>query len=237
MAETGIEVHKNGLTVIPITRYLILDTNILSAFGDTGFGPQVVEYLENLIETSPGWGLAITDATLYESLNEIPFSEEEALSRHLDKIPSYPINRNTMLLAADLGNVYCDYFKETKSKENNEKEKMPEPMDKIISALVLQNNAFICTENIRDYPSPFFRESFKRIFSYEKKKGRGMRLKTIYITEPDVDAILKYHSKRTSGTREIGTMPKPDNIAKSKNKKPAYRTVKAIASKKEKRIP
>ncbi|HEU0080745.1 MAG TPA: hypothetical protein VFQ72_01820 [Candidatus Paceibacterota bacterium] len=178
-----------ALQVAAATRFLILDTNILSYLDNEKFGKQIIAFIKDLFDKSPGWGIAISNITIFEAVNELPVEKEEDMTETLAGVPSYEIDKETLILAAHLGSLYVDYFK-----DQGIQCKVPEAGDKIIAASAIKHNCFICTRNIQDYPAPFFIERIRKVFSYEKL-GKGVNLQPMYILEPQIDTIMAYFAK------------------------------------------
>ena len=170
-----------------------------------------MSYLTELIAKSPGWGLALSDFTLFEALNEIPHEKEKKMYTILGKFPRFEVDLTNLVLASHLGCLYKDYLKEIGSID-----KIPENGDKILAATSVRNNFPICTMNMRDYPYPFFEVILKETIKYERK--RCPVFITIYVVQPQIKTIVDYYSQR------IGVQEMPENttlleIAGPKEKK------------------
>lgn len=175
---------------IPITSYLILDTNIFSKLEeDTEIGKQIFVYLKDLLSRSPGWGLIISEFTLFETVNELPIKKEVKMANLLNSFTTFAVDKENLFIAGHLGCLYSDYYKEI-----NITDKFPEPGDKIIGATSLRNNAPICTLNIRDFPAPFFKEILREVFTYNTKKGQVFTV--IYIIQPQIKFFEDFYNKR-----------------------------------------
>lgn len=200
----------------PINKYLILDTNIFSRLSDDGeVGKKIVDYLNSLINRSPGWGLAISGFTLFETLNEIPHKEELKIAGRLATFPFYDVDKVQLYTAAHLGCLYVEHFKELKISD-----KLPEAGDKIIAATAYNGDGLICTINMRDFPAPFFKEYMRETFTQETNR-KGIAHTTIYILETQKELIDKLYQKRTKSNKEIVI-----------NKKKVVKKVKKVLKKK-----
>lgn len=182
-------------------RNIILDTNILSRLGPSGIGQLITDFLQGLLVATPGWGLAISDVSVFEILNEIPADKEGEASKLLAGFAHYAVDQNILLAAAQLGCVYKRHFIELKIQE-----KMPEPGDKIIASTSFVGNALVCTANTRDFPSPFFKEIARQILQYES--GGVITFMPIYFLEPQRELISAYHNNRHSKTFQKKTSKK-----------------------------
>lgn len=197
-----------ALSTIANTRYLILDTNVISRFGTEKFGKQIVEYLRGLITSSVGWGIALSGITTFECLNEVPCAGEAELTTLLNQFPKYPVDEEALMTAAHLGSIYKDSFKDLGINEG-----MPELGDKLIAASAIIHNGWICTMNLRDFPEPFFQEKMRHVFTHETK-GKGPVFLVLYIVEPQIALINSYYEKRTAKLPlPTPTAPTPKKIS------------------------
>lgn len=177
------------MSEVNAVRFIYLDTNVLSKLNGDTFGAKILEYIEQTINLNKGWGTAISTITELEILNELPVEQEKKLKEKiLNLFPRFQIEQNIIEMASLLGCLYATYYKETKIDD-----KHPELPDKIIAATAFVHKGAILTENMRDFPAPFFREIGSQTFTSEKKKVQNI---TLYIMLPQEEEFESYKAKR-----------------------------------------
>lgn len=164
-------------------RYILLDTNIISSFSNESLGEKIISVIKEVVAF--GYGLAISDITYYELLNEASIDKEQKMIAVLNGLTRYYVKQDILIAAAHLGSFY---------KEHNLPMTQFDSGDRIIAATALLHNCLIYTTNGRDYPQPFFKEIERRMLDYQSKEW-PVCVPTYFI-EPQVDYIVKYHQKR-----------------------------------------
>lgn len=164
-------------------RYIILDTNIISGFSNEDLGSKILEILKEVADY--GYGIAISDITYFEILNEASLDKEQKMVSVLNGISRFFVKKDIMIAAAHLGSFY---------KEHGLSPTQFDPGDKIIASTSVLHNCLILTMNGRDFPQPFFKEIERRMINYQNKDWPVCV--PVYFLEPQIDYITKYHSKR-----------------------------------------
>ena len=172
----GQKINKNQ-------RYIILDTNIISSFSNENFGEKILEVLREVV--GYGFGIAISDLTYFELLNEASPEKEHKMISALNGVTRFFIKRNILIAAGHLGSFY---------KEHNLSPDQFNSGDKIIASTAILHNCLIFTLNGRDFPQPFFKEIDRRMLNYHSKEYPVCA--PSYFLEPQLQYIDEYHQKR-----------------------------------------
>lgn len=184
-------------------QYVILDTNIIQYFSNQELALEMIENLKEAV--ADGYRIAISDFTLYESIDGSSLKNEQERMKTLTGIPRFYVTKNVFITAAHLGCLYKG--------DNHE---MNDIGDKIIGATSILYNAVIYTANSRDYPRPFFDEIGKRYLKY-KKSGQEVVL-PVYFIRPDIQLITSKYLERTKlVSYDIKNVGKSTNILPPSN--------------------
>jgi predicted nucleic acid-binding protein len=194
------EAHKPN---IKEKRYILLDTNIISSFGNDDLGTKILEVLNEAVTL--GYGLAISDITFLEIINGTSVETEIKMLRALEGLERFYVKKEVLVAAAHLGGLY---------KES----KLPLDQfgmaDQIIAATAILHNCIIFTKNGRDFPVPFFKELDRRMIEYTSK-DYPVCVPT-YFLEPQLEFIDKYYSARIAkaqkGTKKPSVTKGPKDI-------------------------
>lgn len=159
----------------PPIQYILLDSNIIHYSADKNSYVAFTSYLSELAQR--GFGLAISEITLYELLRGTYVKKKSDMINVLNLFPRYFITNQALTAAADLETLY-NIDKIPTSVEDG---------DKFIGATSILTASLILTANSRDYPLPFFAELERRILSYNYNN----RLKSIPVSllSPDMNII------------------------------------------------
>jgi predicted nucleic acid-binding protein len=77
-------------------RYILLDTNIISSFANDALGSKLLEVLREVV--AMGYGLAISDITYFELLNEASPEKEVKMLNVLGDITTFWVTTKTLIL-------------------------------------------------------------------------------------------------------------------------------------------
>jgi len=164
-------------------RYILLDTNIISSLSNESLGQKIIEVLKEI--NSLGYGIAVSDVTYFELLNEATIKKEQKMVAVLNGITRFYVKQDILIAAAHLGSFY---------KEHGLPKDQFDACDKIIASTAVIRNCILYTINGRDYPQPFFKEIDRRMLDYQSKDW-PICVPT-YFLEPQLEYIGKYHEKR-----------------------------------------
>lgn len=164
-------------------RYIILDTNILSSFSNADLGNKIIDILREVV--GYGYGIAISDITIYELVNESSFQKELQMTNTFAGISRYFCKRTELTAAARMAAFYKDHGLHMTQFEVG---------DRIIAGTSVVNNCIIFTLNGRDFPQPFFKEIERRMIDYTSKEYPVCV--PAYFMEPQIDYIISCHNKR-----------------------------------------
>lgn len=191
---------QEPVTKTPVSeRYLILDSNILSRASSSTDGPGpigniIIPYLQEVLNRSPGWDIAISAATIFEVTDRSPIKEEVRLERAVEGMKIFDVNIEVLRCAGRLGCMY---------KDQGINDTQISSVDKIIAATAFLTGSVIYTTDMRDYPAPFFSENraLRKIVEYEAKKV-PVFLPT-YFMNPENDVLQKYYLNRVAEAPSI----------------------------------
>lgn len=164
-------------------RYILLDTNIISSFSNESLGAKIIEVLKEIV--SFDYGIAVSDLTYFELLNEASIEKEQKMITALNGVTRFYVKRDILIAAAHLGSFY---------KEHKFPMTQFDACDKVIAATAIVRNCLLYTINGRDYPPPFFKEIERRMLDYQSKEW-PVCVPT-YFLEPQLEYISQYHQKR-----------------------------------------
>lgn len=167
-----------------IARYIILDTNIISAFSNKSASEKIIEILKNV--RGLNYGIAFSDYTLYEILCEATFEKEEIMIEALKGLRHYSVKKENLIAAAHLSSLYKDEGLQMTQINDG---------DRIIAATAIMTNSIIFTENGRDFPQPFFKELGRETLIYKGKNNNDV-CKILYFMDPQLEYINKCHEDR-----------------------------------------
>lgn len=169
-----------------VAQHIILDSNIIQNLTVQGLSSKILEVFKDA--TDKGYGLAISEVSLYELFNEASTQKEKQIIESLENIQTFTLQREILIAAGRLGSLYRD-------------DGIPVTQigicDKIIAATSILTNSLIYTTDVRDYPVPFFREVAR--VSIEYYKNRKERIPIYCFTAflaPDLQIIENYYYKR-----------------------------------------
>jgi len=166
---------ENKSSETPIQRVL-LDTNVISRIDSSPVGTQITLYLLDLIRR--GFGLAISDITIYELLRGNSKEKEEKMLKHLDAFFRYFLTNSVLIAAAQLDNIL---------KMENIQANSMDHGDKLIAATSILTGSLILTNNSRDFPWPLFHEAETKYINY--KEGNKQKILVLALSRPDINYI------------------------------------------------
>lgn len=164
-------------------KYILLDTNIISSFSNENLGEKIIEVLKEVV--SLGYGIAVSDLTYFELLNEAAVEKEQKMINTLNGVTRFYVKKDILIAAAHLASLY---------KEHKFPMTQFDACDKIIGATAVLRNCILYTINGRDYPQPFFKEIERKMLEYQSKEW-PVCVPT-YFLEPQIEYINQYHQKR-----------------------------------------
>lgn len=170
-------------------RYIILDTNIISSFSNEELGQKILEILREAVAL--GYGIAISDITLFEVVNGTSVDTEIKMEQTLGGVERFYIKKDILLGAAHLGGIYkahglpLDQFGTE---------------DQIIAATAIARNALVFTKNGRDFPPPMFKELDRRMIEYKSKEYPVCV--PVYFMEPQIEYIVAHYATRIEPHKE-----------------------------------
>lgn len=140
-------------------RYIILDTNIISCFSNKDLGNKILDVLREA--TGLGYGIAISDITLFEVINGAGLDTEVKMNSTLVGVDRFYIKKDILFAAAHLGGLYKSHGYQLDQFGTE---------DQIIAATAVMRNALVFTKNGRDFPQPMFKEIDRRMIEYKSKE-------------------------------------------------------------------
>lgn len=164
-------------------RYIILDTNIISSFGNPSLGEKLLTVLKEAADL--GYGTAISDITILEVINGTSAETESKMMGILEGIDRFSIETDILFAAAHLGGQY---------KAHELQLDQFGVCDQIIAATSIMRNAIVYTKNPRDFPAPMFKELDRRMLEYTSKEY-PVCVPT-YFMEPQLDYITAHYESR-----------------------------------------
>lgn len=162
-------------------QYVILDTNILSHSLDSRYRDQIEEHFREL--NKKGFGLALSKITRGELLSNKSLSQETEAIEILNKFPNqYEITNEVLDLSGRLLKVYTHQG----NLEGRTIREINLP-DRIIAATAMLTGSIIMTENVGDFPLPFFHEDGDVYI--EANEGSIKKVRAFLFLKPDVNFI------------------------------------------------
>lgn len=174
---------QNNIQTQSPVRYIILDTNILIYAENKDIVAELLKFLLEL--TQRGFGLAISDISIYESLRERTVGQEVEIINTLKLFPNYLITNEVLIASSRLSTLY---------KNEGVPINQIEIPDKIIASTAILTNSLILTANINDFPRPFFSEAEKKYILYKKRNKE--QLLVVMLLQPDPVVIQDRFAKR-----------------------------------------
>lgn len=165
---------------------ILLDTNILQYSGDKYASIVFVPYLQELL--GRGFGLAISQISIYELLKGASVKMEREMLPILNLFQQYFITDQVLLAAAQLDTIYA--LEKLFSKQI-------EDCDKFIAATSILTGSLILTANARDFPWPYFQEVERAPMIYKEKRSRSRSI-LVSLLSPDITVINQRFSERPS---------------------------------------
>jgi predicted nucleic acid-binding protein len=186
-------------------RYLLLDTNIISRFSNENFGEKVIAILREA--AGYGYGVAISDLTYFELLNEASPETEVKMVSVLNGITRFYVKKDILIAAGHLGSFY---------KEHRLPPDQFDQGDKIIAATAILHNCVVFTLNGRDFPQPFFKEIDRRMLDYQSREYPVCV--PAYFLEPQLEYTSRYHQKRIEPYAKVGKVTVAPKLKNEKDK-------------------
>lgn len=165
-------------------QYILLDSNIVQYAADKFASVEIVPYLQELMNR--GFGLAISDITIYELLKGANVKKENEMLQTLNLFQTYFVTQQVLLAAARLETIY---------KIEGILPNQIEEGDKFIAATSILTGSLIITANIRDFPWPYFQEVERKIAVYSEKRKRS-KCVMLAILNPDIQMVNQRFSER-----------------------------------------
>lgn len=168
----------------PPKQNIILDSNIIQYSVDKSASIVFVPYLSELLQR--GFGLAISDITIYELLKGSSIKNETEMLRILNIFQRYYLTDNVLIASAQLETIYKIEGIEAKQVESG---------DKFIGATAILTGSLVLTANSRDFPSPYFQELERKALIYIEKRNRSKCI-LASVLSPDINMINRRFSER-----------------------------------------
>jgi predicted nucleic acid-binding protein len=141
---------------------IILDTCVLQYLSDKYMSLELLKFLLDLIQR--GFGLAISDISIFELLQDATIKKENEGVDTLKLFGRYNLLENTLIASAQISTLY-------KSDRCHDGISVA---DKIIGATAILSGSLILTADINDYPRPFFNEVEEKLLIYRKNNKSNM---------------------------------------------------------------
>jgi len=171
------------VTSLP-TQNVILDTNIISYAANKASLIEFSTYVSEL--ALRGFGLAISDISIYELLRGAAKQKEGELIRLLALFTRYDLSSNVMVASAQLDSIMKMEQITVEGIDHG---------DKFIAATAILTNSLIMTANYRDFPLPFFQEVERRLLTY-MEKGRPKSI-CVLLLQPDLELVkLRFNTRK-----------------------------------------
>ncbi|MDP3982500.1 MAG: PIN domain-containing protein [bacterium] len=174
---------KDSHTNLPVQN-IILDTNILQYSTSKGPKDQFIIYISELIER--GFGLTISEITVYELLAGLSSEKEKQAIQTLEAFGRYKVEVDVFIGAAQLSTLY--------SMDKSVMDSGISTGDRIIAASAILTGSLILSSDVNDYPRPYFNEVEERLI-YFKKKDRQHMIST-YLLAPNIPVINQKFNER-----------------------------------------
>jgi predicted nucleic acid-binding protein len=174
----------NPASQIKTIQNIIIDTNILQYVGEKTTSTTIVPYLSDLL--SRGFGLAISDISIYELLKGANANKEQEMRNILNLFQRYYLTENVLIASAQLETLY---------RADKIFPKQIGDGDILIGATAILTGSLIITANFRDYPLPFFKEVERFSLSYTYGGNHSKNL-MIGLLSPDLGFINQKFSER-----------------------------------------
>lgn len=179
-----------NLSSIPVTSKhngitTILDTNVLRYALNPELEKQIFNTLEKFDKTARKHKnksiLTISEATIFEFLQNQDAKELELNKKLLEKFKCFPVDRNVQYIAARIAAYY------RKKGEN-----IKDSTDLYIAATSFITASGVLTANENDFPSNFFKESLEFPISWKNNKNRTQRITLYILTVPYMELKDKF---------------------------------------------
>lgn len=177
---------KNFKQDVPPQQYIIFDTNILQYSTSKHTTAPFIQYLSDVI--GRGFGLAISEITIFELLSGATVKQERARFQTLSLFKRYKISEQVLVGAAQLATLY--------QRENILTQNIS-TADMIIAATAILTGSLVMTANVNDFPRPFFREAEERLINYRYKNRP--RMIPVCLLSPNIPVISKRFGERPKG--------------------------------------
>ncbi len=182
-------------------RYIILDTCIISCFSNEDLGNKILDILREAVAL--GYGIAISDITLFEVINGTGLDTEVKMMETLKGVDRFSLKQDVLFAAAHLGGLY---------KAHDYRLDQFGTADQLIAATSITRNALVFTKNGKDFPQPMFKELDRRMIEYTSKEY-PVCVPT-YFMEPQIDYIRVHYSKRVEPLKRKKGRTKKSNNSK-----------------------
>lgn len=170
-------------------RYVILDTCVLEKAynGPLDRGNKIFKYFKEL--ENEGFSLAMSEYTGYENLFGLWGEKLSKAALILDTYEQKEVTKRVLFFAAQLGGLYKSISVNVKNCG-----------DLIIAATAFLEKGFVLTNNLRDFPCPYFLQNKWVAISTEQKDASGKVWCTetldLVLFEPNTKRILQdLHNK------------------------------------------
>ena len=146
-----------SLTQNPPKQNIILDTNIWSYIAEKETAGYVLSYLLELVQR--GFGLALSDITIYELLRGNKKDKEKRMLELLNPFFRYYLTVEVLVAAAQLDNIM---------KTQNIDINSVDHADKLIASTAILTGSLILTADAKGFHWPFFQEAERKVITFEK---------------------------------------------------------------------
>ncbi|KKP48282.1 MAG: hypothetical protein UR39_C0001G0077 [Candidatus Woesebacteria bacterium GW2011_GWA1_33_30] len=162
---------------------IILDTCILQYLSNKYLKGELGKYLLSLV--GRGFGLAISDISISELLQDATLEQEKISSSTLSLFNRYPLNEDILIAGAQISTLY---------KIDNTKNNSISLPDKIIASASVLSGSLILTADVNDYPRLFFSEAEEKWILYRKNNKNNILV--IQLLRPNTEYIKQKFSER-----------------------------------------
>lgn len=162
---------------------IILDTNILQYLSNRYIKNELNSYLLDLV--ARGFGLAISDISIVELLQDSTSEQEKIGLEILNLFNRYQLNESFLLGAAQFSTLY---------KSDRVRNDAISLADKIIASSSVLSGSLVLTADVNDYPRPFFWEAEEKQIIYRKNNKTNILI--VQLLRPNMEYINQKFSER-----------------------------------------
>lgn len=185
-----IQLQQDSITT------LVIDSNFIQKLGD--INPERAQAYWNLLYKLSDrlflW--SVSEITMFENTQGLWGEKYVAARDYMLKFRRFIVDKNVLLVAARLGGLYGH-------PSNNEMYRRIDHGDKIIAATALLERGAVLTENVKDFPAPYFHHFEHQPITYlEKKLQKTDNVYICYSNNLLVEGLMKTLDDKNTTTKQ-----------------------------------